>query len=160
MRRLIAAAAGMILAFGSIGCQIGQTSTPFKIGAAAAGPFVQRLTDEYIRADSALSADEKAARYTATAALKAATANRESITVDAVEAAWNTVRPWFFAYTDADRNLDNRRTLSPPALSDRQIIQDVAKRLDNLIELERKRVAKWIHPAVISPAPSPATSTP
>lgn len=136
---------GMLLTL-CVGC----TSAGFKAGAHAAGPYLAGITGQYIVADASLTPAQKAERTALTDALQAATLTPEAVTLDGVEAAWRPVAPMFYAYTDADVKLEVRRSERPGAdFTDRQLIQDIARRLDALIKAERARIGRFL--------PSPAS---
>ena len=130
----------LLLAFAACsGCV--STSEPFKVGAAAAGPFLADTTRQYVDKDSAISPDVKSQRLADITALSNATAVKASIDSDVVESAWNNVKPTFYLYTNSDPSLSRSYVAGQPTL--RSIIQAPAVKLDAAISEEKARRAKF-----------------
>lgn len=124
-----------------IGCA--GTSQPFKVAAAAGGPFLADTTRQYIQKDAAISPEVKSLHLAATDRLAAATADIQKIDVTAVETAWLEVKPEFMAYVNGDASLTFRATATGPTLRD--IILMPAQKMDLAISAEQERRAKF-HP--------------
>lgn len=107
------------------------TSRPFKEGAFVAGPLIASELSTYVAADSATPPDLKARSAAAAEALRSATAGKEAIDINAVEAAWAEARAPYVAYVVADKSLKD---------ADRDCILATVAKFQALIDAERGRL--------------------